>query len=80
MGGPIGWADDHSPISDDFRASIERLSNLRGADYGELALIASNILLEKRLPSIDKRLDELEASSLGALVWTDRGELPRPGI
>ena len=57
MGGPIGWADDHSPISDDFRASIERLSNLRGADYGELALTASNILLEKRLPSIDKRLD-----------------------
>ena len=59
MGGPIGWADDHAPISDDFRASIVRLSNLRGADYGELALIASNILLEKRLPSIDKRLDEL---------------------
>lgn len=65
MGGPIGWADDHSPISDDFRASIERLSNLRGADYGELALIASNILLEKRLPSIDKRLDELRSILAG---------------
>jgi acetyl-CoA carboxylase/biotin carboxylase 1 len=61
MGGPIGWADDHAPISDDFRASIERLSNLRGADYGELALTASNILLEKRLPSIDKRLEELKS-------------------
>jgi len=61
MGGPIGWTDDHAPISDDFRASIERLSNLRGADYGELALIGSNILLEKRLPSIDKRLAELKS-------------------
>ena len=67
MGGPIGWADDHSPISDDFRASIERLSNLRGADYGELALTASNILLEKRLPSIDKRLDELRSILLGGM-------------
>ena len=60
MGGPVGWADDHAPISDDFRASIKSLSNLRGADYGELALAASNILLEKRLPSIDKRLEELK--------------------
>ena len=42
MGGPIGWADDHSPVSDGFRASIEQLSNLRGTDYGELALTASN--------------------------------------
>ena len=56
----MGWADDHAPISDDFRASIKSLSNLRGADYGELALAASNILLEKRLPSIDKRLEELK--------------------
>uniref|UniRef100_A0A7S0X6J4 Acetyl-CoA carboxylase n=2 Tax=Mantoniella antarctica TaxID=81844 RepID=A0A7S0X6J4_9CHLO len=67
MGGPIGWADDHAPVSDDFRASIERLSNLRGADYGELALTASNILLEKRLPSIDKRLDELRKILMGGM-------------
>lgn len=65
MGGPIGWADDHAPVSDDFRASIERLSNLRGANYGELALTAANILLEKRLPSIDKRLEELRSILLG---------------
>merc|ERR1719199_464061 len=71
MGGPIGWADDHAPISDEFRASIERLSNLRGADYGELALTASNILLEKRLPSIDKRLLELKSILLGG-VGLDR--------
>jgi len=54
-------------VSDDFRASIERLSNLRGADYGELALTASNILLEKRLPSIDKRLDELRKILMGGM-------------
>ena len=60
MSGPVGWADDHAPISDDFRGSIKSLSNLRGADYGELALTASNILLEKRLPSIDKRMNELK--------------------
>jgi acetyl-CoA carboxylase / biotin carboxylase 1 len=71
MGGPIGWADDHAPISDEFRASIERLSNLRGADYGEVALTASNILLEKRLPSIDKRLLELKSILLGG-VGLDR--------
>ena len=67
MGGPIGWADDHSPISDEFRASIEQLSNLRGTDYGELALTASNILLEKRLPSIDKRLSELKSILSGGI-------------
>ena len=35
-----------------------RLSNLRGADYGELALI-STFYSRSALPSIDKRLDEL---------------------
>ena len=64
--GPISWADDHAPISDSLRKNIERLSKLRGGEYGDIAVQASNILLERRLPSIDKRLDELKKILLGA--------------
>jgi len=64
--GPISWADDHAPISDSFRKSIEQLSKLRGPEYGDIALEASNILLERRLPSIDKRLDELRKILMGS--------------
>ena len=64
--GPISWADDHAPISDSLRGNIDRLSHLRGAEYGDVALQASNILLERRLPSIDKRTEELKRILLGA--------------
>jgi len=57
--GPIGWADDHAPMLPHFRESLEKLSQLRGTQYGELALEASNVLLEKRLPPIQDRLSEL---------------------
>ena len=64
--GPISWADYHAPISDSFRKSIEQLSKLRGPEYGDIALEASNILLERRLPSIDKRLEELRKILMGS--------------
>lgn len=81
--GPISWADDHAPISDSLRKNIERLSKLRGGEYGDIAVQASNILLERRLPSIDKRLDELKKILLGSQPllrsWSIAGKAPLPG-
>jgi len=57
--GPIGWADDHAPTPPEFRRCLERLSEMREAEYGELALHANNILQEKQLPPIEVRLAEL---------------------
>ena len=64
--GPISWADDHAPISDSLRGNIEALSKLRGNEYGDIAVVASNILIERRLPSIDKRLEELKKILVGS--------------
>lgn len=63
--GPIGWADDHAKLSSGMVSALERLAKLRGKEYGEVALKASNTLLEKRLPPIDVRLSELRDLLVG---------------
>jgi len=77
--GPISWADDHAPISDSLRQNIEKLSKLRGSIYGDVALQASNILLERRLPSIDKRLEELKSILLGSQGLSRQWGSTKPG-
>ncbi|XRB02905.1 acetyl-CoA carboxylase [Pycnococcus provasolii] len=57
--GPVSWQGDFAPISEDVKSDLERLSRLRRPEHGSVALAAANILLEKKLPSVDQRLEEL---------------------
>eukprot|EP00958_Prasinococcus_capsulatus_P024488 scaffold3827_cov394-Prasinococcus_capsulatus_cf.AAC.7 len=63
--GPIGWEDDYAPLSDTITSALQRVSRLRGPAYGEVALLASNMLIEKSLPPIKKRLKELRGILAG---------------
>lgn len=77
--GPIGWADDHAPTPTQFRECLERLSRLRDPAYGELALHASNILQEKRLPPIEERLAELRDILTGKIGLREPWGTAEPG-
>jgi acetyl-CoA carboxylase/biotin carboxylase 1 len=70
--GPISWEDDHASLSDDLTAALGSLARLYGKEYGEVALTASHLVAEKRMPPITERVAELRE------VLTGRVGLSRP--
>lgn len=67
--GPISWEDDHAALSEDLSSSLKGLARLYGIQYGEVALMASHLLAEKRLPPISERMKQLRDLLLGKATF-----------
>lgn len=76
--GPISWEDDHAALSEDLSKSLKGLARLYGVQYGEVALVASNLLAEKRLPPISERMKQLRDLLLGKATFARPWD-PNPG-
>jgi len=70
--GPISWEDDHASLSVPLVDALGRAARLYGKEYGEVALTASNLVAEKRMPPITERVKQLRD------VLTGRVGLSRP--
>jgi len=82
--GPISWEDDLASLSEDISASLKGLARLYGPSYGEVALLASHLLAEKRLPPISDRMRQLRDLLVGKVAlertWEPAGSpLAAPG-
>jgi acetyl-CoA carboxylase/biotin carboxylase 1 len=70
--GPISWEDDHASLTEDLTAALGKMAAFFGKEYGEVALTASHLVAEKRMPPLTERVSELRD------VLTGRVGLSRP--